>query len=145
MVRCCRCGEVKPLKEFNYRNKKLQIRQKACRTCTRLELRNHYSRNREYYLQKAHKRNKENRTLIKEYIWNFLQSHPCVDCGEDDLTVLEFDHVKGKNFTIARLSRDHTLQAVKDEIDKCEVRCANCHRRKTAREFGWRKRLQKPL
>jgi hypothetical protein len=28
---------------------------------------------------------------------------------------------------------------VRAEIEKCDVRCVNCHRRKTARDFGWLK------
>jgi hypothetical protein len=31
------------------------------------------------------------------------------------------------------------LNQVKNEIEKCDVRCANCHRRKTAKDFNWYK------
>lgn len=72
------------------------------------------------------------RRANKEYVWNYLLSHPCVDCGEPNPLVLEFDHVKGeKKFDLSR-PRTALLQPVIEEIAKCVVRCANCHRLKTA-------------
>jgi hypothetical protein len=75
--------------------------------------------------------NAEKRKWIAEH----LVGHPCVDCGEADLDVLDFDHVRGaKLFTIAMAVRNgRSLQAIISEIEKCEVRCANCHRRVTRR------------
>ena len=63
--------------------------------------------------------------------------HPCVDCGETDPIVLEFDHLRDKKFSIAKGWRGHEWQKVLDEIAKCEVVCANCHRRRTARRGGF--------
>lgn len=67
-----------------------------------------------------------------KYVSDYLLSHPCVDCGEADVIVLDFDHVREKKdcdvnalvygwSSLARLMR---------EIAKCDVRCANCHRRR---------------
>lgn len=66
----------------------------------------------------------------------YLETHPCVDCGENDPVVLEFDHVRGeKEFNIADVARNAVgREKLQEEIQKCEVRCANCHRRKTKRE-----------
>ena len=56
----------------------------------------------------------------------------CLDCGEKDQRVLDFDHVRGiKAFTISD-HLDLSPARLYAEIDKCEVRCANCHRRVTA-------------
>jgi hypothetical protein len=69
----------------------------------------------------------------------YLREHPCVDCGEPDLVVLQFDHVMGEK--VANISllvrRLVSWQKIMDEIAKCEVRCANCHARKTAASHGW--------
>jgi hypothetical protein len=51
--------------------------------------------------------------------------------------VLEFDHMGDKLFTVAKGLYDHSWEAVLSEIAKCEVVCANCHRRRTAIELGW--------
>ncbi len=69
----------------------------------------------------------------------YLASHPCLDCGEADPIVLQFDHVRGeKSFVISRAPEMRVrLEKVVEEIAKCEVRCANCHTRKTARDRGW--------
>jgi len=62
-----------------------------------------------------------------------LLSHPCVDCGEPDPIVLDFDHVRGEKFLgIAELIvRGFAMKVIIAEMKKCEVRCANCHRRIT--------------
>jgi hypothetical protein len=54
----------------------------------------------------------------------FLRTNPCVDCGESDPLVLEFDHVVDKAFTIGEGLRDRNWKSVLDEIAKCDVVCA---------------------
>lgn len=139
MKRCSRCKKEKTVDEFNFKNKATGTKQYQCKECSRIYIRLHYERNKKYYLLKAHKRNKKNRNEIKVYIWNYLTEHPCVDCKETDPIVLEFDHLSSKLATISNMHRNFSLEKVKIEIDKCEVRCANCHRRKTAKERGWTK------
>ncbi len=57
----------------------------------------------------------------------------CVDCGRTDLPVLEFDHVGPKRSTVMTLLwTGYALDTIRREMDACVVRCANCHRRRTA-------------
>jgi hypothetical protein len=63
-----------------------------------------------------------------------------VDCGESDAVVLEFDHLDEKTASISELvSCAATTRSVDAEIARCEVVCANCHRRRTARRGRWRR------
>ena len=56
----------------------------------------------------------------------------CVDCGDDRLAVLEFDHVGPKRANVVRLARRGcSLETLEDEVSHCQIRCANCHRRRT--------------
>jgi hypothetical protein len=66
----------------------------------------------------------------------YFRAHPCVDCGERDPIVLEFDHLRDKAFTIGQALAKRSWQSILDEIKKCEVVCANCHRRRTAIRRG---------
>jgi hypothetical protein len=66
----------------------------------------------------------------------FFRTHPCVDCGETDPLVLEFDHLGDKRFTISHNFSGRNWQSILKEMEKCDVVCANCHRRRTARQFG---------
>ena len=141
---CTKCKKEKSLDEFNFRVKKIELRQYQCRECTRAFIRSHYKRNKDYYLAKARKRNTEKRIEAHSYVRNYLLRHPCVDCGESDTIVLEFDHRGDKLKEVANLIRGrYPLLQVKEEIEKCDVRCANCHRRKTAKDFGWLKNIDK--
>ena len=146
MKTCCRCKISKPLEDFNYKNKSQNIRQKACKSCTRLAIREHYQKNKKYYLEKSQKRNREQRKINRNYIYNYLLQHPCIDCGESDPVVLEFDHKSKKLENISVfLGKNYPLNTIKKEIQKCEVRCANCHRRKTAIKYQWYKNKHAPV
>jgi hypothetical protein len=76
------------------------------------------------------------RRVLQAFLVDYLASHPCVDCGEADIVVLDFDHVRGvKLMGIADLIAGvYPLTTLKAEVAKCDVRCANCHRRKTLRD-----------
>jgi hypothetical protein len=74
-----------------------------------------------------------NRMLVYEY----LREHPCVDCGETDTVVLEFDHLRDKVAGISVLAnRQVDWEVIAAEIEKCDVVCANCHRRRTCARLG---------
>ena len=62
----------------------------------------------------------------------------CTDCGvQYPSYVMEFDHVRGsKVFNLAHSSR-YGMPATLREISKCDVVCANCHRKRTAARGGW--------
>ncbi|KKR56794.1 MAG: hypothetical protein UU05_C0027G0006 [Candidatus Curtissbacteria bacterium GW2011_GWA1_40_47] len=139
---CTHCLQNKPLSDFNFKIKSKGILHSHCKNCSRTFIRNHYYNNRQYYLLKAKRRNEEIRTFLRRYLWNYLKKHACVDCGETDPVVLEFDHLKDKLIEVTRLVRNGpSIDKVRNEIEKCEIRCANCHRRKTAIQFGWYKNL----
>lgn len=143
---CIRCHQEKDILDFNFKFKSRNIRQAQCKICTRLYVRNHYYTNKKYYLLKAHKRRQATRNRIREFIWNYLSSHGCIDCGEKDILVLEFDHRRDKMIEIGKMvSGYYSLIRVNQEISKCDVRCANCHRRRTAIEQGWHKSKFAPV
>jgi len=137
---CSKCGKQKPIKEFNWKYKSQGIRHPNCRDCTRKTTRDHYERNKEDYKKRAVEFTRKTRKSHCSQVVEYLKKHPCVDCGESDPVVLQFDHVRGKKKDCigTMVSGAYSWQTIKDEIDKCEVRCANCHCRKTAKERGWK-------
>ena len=139
--RCCRCGEIKDLSAFTFKDAARRVLHSYCRTCHAKWNRGHYERNKATYIANAHRNNAaywaENVRRVVEY----LRDHPCVDCGETDLVVLEFDHRDGSNkrLPVSSMLGNYSWAQVEAEIAKCDVRCANDHRRKTARERNYRK------
>ena len=137
---CSTCRQKKPLQEFGWKDKAKTKQRSICRECMKLYIREHYKNNTQYYVEKARRRNKLYREQTHRKIFEYLSSHPCVDCGEADPIVLEFDH-KNKETKLAAvsemISRLKSWNIILIEIRKCEVRCANCHRRKTAKQQGW--------
>lgn len=128
--RCSTCREVKPLGAFNRLKKAKDGRQYNCRDCNKQYHYENWDRHMSQIRRRGTARKAENKRFIVEY----LLTHPCVDCGETDILVLEFDHVNGdKSDSVGRLVATQQLDRVIEEIQKCEVVCCNCHRRRTAR------------
>ena len=71
--------------------------------------------------------------------WNYLLTHPCVDCGETDIRALEFDHVTGDKLGAISvlIATNVRWEVVELEIAKCEIRCSNCHAIVTAERGNW--------
>jgi hypothetical protein len=98
-----------------------------------------YERNKDYQKQNAQKHSRIYRQTARQYALDYLSTHPCISCGESDPRVLEFHHTRGnKESEISSLlGRGSSLEALKAEIEKCDVLCANCHRKLTVEERGW--------
>lgn len=140
--RCGKCGEMLPLDAFNRMG---AGRQHWCRECFRAYFRDRGDLHRRQVAVTQKRRSEKARAVVVDY----LSRHPCVDCGEADVAVLEFDHVEGKTYNIAGLlARGAPAARILAEINRCQVRCANCHRRVTAHRGGWTRatgRLDDPM
>jgi hypothetical protein len=125
------------MENFAVRNRVRGTRQSICKSCQSQYGKQHYQTYRSAYIRKARIRNAAQSKINGEFLIEYLSNHPCVDCGEADIVVLEFDHQQDKLLIVSVLSREgYSLDKLKQEIAKCEVVCANCHRRRTARQFG---------
>lgn len=98
----------------------------------------HYEKNR----IKINKRSKERKARIrqenKQKLWDYLLSKSCIDCGETNPIVLQFDHFRDKKLNVSDLiGGGYRWETIFDEIQKCDIRCANCHLIKTAKDFNW--------
>ena len=133
--RCVTCKEEKPKDDFNKRSRAKDGFQDRCRSCCKAW----YAANREKHKANVQAVNTRRRKRMKAWMREYLSDKACVDCGIDDLLVLEFDHIADdKRANVSRLLHGgHSLQCVTDEIAKCEVVCANCHRRRTALRGNW--------
>lgn len=138
--RCWMCGEVKPIEAFAYRSIATGRRQDHCRECHAKARRAHYEANREEYIERETRRGLEKSLTNRLRLVEYLLDHPCVDCGETDPVVLDFDHrdPSAKKASVTSLA-NRSWTSVLAEIAKCDVRCANCHSRRTAEQWGWRK------
>lgn len=138
---CSKCGEIKPVTEFPRRTNGRPG--SWCFVCKRAWDRHAYSNDLGQGVNRKEKLRAHSiaaNVQSTNFILNHLLAHPCTDCGEDDLVVLEFDHLPGhvKQFNIGSMN-GMKIEKIQKEIAKCEVVCANCHRRRTANRVGWKR------
>jgi hypothetical protein len=135
---CARCRVAKPLSEFPIKNAAKGWYRSYCRPCCSDYGKEHYRKNVATYISRSKARAGIDRPRNRRFVAAYLSTHPCVDCGESDPLVLEFDHrdPSSKRDDVGRLVHSTTVEVVRSEIQKCDVRCGNCHRMRTARQFG---------
>ena len=115
MKHCPQCGADKPTHDFYTNRAQSSGYQSQCKTCHRENVKN---------------RQDAFRFKIREY----KESHPCAHCGETDPVVLQFHHVRGKEFKVSYVATRSNWSTTLAEISKCDVLCANCHLRHHALE-----------
>jgi hypothetical protein len=125
---CCKCNNEKPIEEFSWKNKNLNLRRARCKTCMREQDNGKYAIDeirRKKIRETANTKVKWNR----EYIQRIKKIFNCRKCGEKRWYVLDFHHLGSKDIEISNLLHSsYSIQRIKDEIRKCIILCANCHR-----------------
>jgi hypothetical protein len=127
--RCPRCARELPLSSLNRR-------QWWCREC----FRSYYEDGAEHHRRRANALKARRVGEARAFVMDVLRRTPCADCGEEDPVVLEFDHVGDKRAHVSTLvARGVRVARIGAEVERCEVVCACCHRRRTAQRAGWRR------
>lgn len=138
---CSKCKLSKDKTQFSTNPTKRDGLNYVCKKCQNDYFKVWYRTHNKKVKQSILQWKKKNRKHVEQMVVEYLEAHPCVDCGERDIIVLEFDHVRGtKKHTISQMvcgTGGFSWKSIKEEINKCDVRCANCHGRKTAHQLGF--------
>lgn len=144
MKTCSICSVSKPESEFFFRNKKIRKLHSQCKDCfvanRRKTWRDHYHKYGSKYREHAIERNRKIKNNLRAHMLDYLRDKSCANCGMNDARVLEFDHIvpAKKSFSIARaMASTFSWERIMNEITKCQILCANCHKIKTAQEGSW--------
>ena len=132
MKLCSKCNMVS--ENFSINSSRSDGLQTWCKSCVSIYDKSCLIEKRQSrYLQNKVRYNRNRR-----FVLDFLRSNPCIDCGEKDPVVLEFDHIDKKNNDVSTLVKlVCSIKKIEDEIALCVIRCANCHRRKTAKQRSY--------
>lgn len=139
MKDCSICKESKDFIEYSKNKYRKDGYQNVCKECNREISRKYYDSNKELHKENIRKKKKENRLKCRKKLNEYLKEHPCIDCGCTNIIVLEFDHreMDSKYSNVSEMIGVYSWNKIEDEINKCDVRCSNCHRIKTAIQLGY--------
>ena len=132
MKRCAVCGQDRPLEQFAIKEAAKRTRASRCKPCQREYARVWYARNAARHRANVSISRAARRRRLRELVVA-AKSVRCADCGHRHAPEsMDFDHVRGSKVdTISRLIMTGAEAALRDEIAKCDVVCANCHRLRT--------------
>lgn len=143
MKKCATCQELKENKEFGKLTKSKDGLSYSCKDCSKKYRNLHYKNSSQLKLN-IRRRAKDTRLSNRQFIYDYLKDKKCVDCGNNNPVVLQFDHRDQnlKCYSIANM-RNFSLSKILTEIEKCDIRCANCHIIRTANQFDWYATIEK--
>lgn len=140
LKRCSTCKENKSVEYFGKSASSKDGLRGICKPCRKIESKTLYAAWTDEQRQNHYLKGKLRKQAVQDEVFAYLTANPCVDCNEKDIVVLEFDHVRGiKEDNVSSLIVSQNREAIWKEIAKCDVVCANCHRRRTAKRAGWYK------
>lgn len=140
--RCCRCGEVKDVGDFQRFSRNKDGLQPYCRPCKRAIDNEHYKR----HPRRNYERNRAKSLSNRRWLYEYLKTKQCEweGCTVCDPDMLVFDHLRPeeKRGALSRMvGQTYGLETIKAEVAKCRVLCANHHQKHTIKQFGYRKWL----
>ena len=145
MKDCTKCRIAKLASEYFVKDKTGRLHSQ-CKLCYKEHRKSyykqHYATYHEQYLARAKQRRAGQRLEYRQNMIAYMADKSCVTCGESDIRVLEFDHLDPslKTFNVSQaVAKGYSWNDVLQEIKKCQLLCANCHKRKTAQQFNWYK------
>jgi len=121
---CYKCKLELPVTAFSKHLKKKDGLQTACKTCKKLMDKVLYQQN----PKRQQQRNTLNKKKYKEQIDLIKANSGCKYCDEKEPCCLDFHHIGHKTSQISKM-RQNGLTKTLEEIKKCVVVCANCHRK----------------
>jgi len=127
--RCIDCLETKNKEEFAWRRRSVGTRKARCKSCDSLWRASYYEENKNIFFERNKRQFSKLRALITE-----AKNKPCMDCGVSyPYYVMDLDHRDSttKIDKVSHLVFSGSENIVKNEIAKCDVVCANCHRIRT--------------
>lgn len=132
-MECSKCHLEKTEAEFSRRGKGFKT---YCKVCQAAKAKEYYEANKPKRLQQIAANVKRFRANLKAEIDEVKASTPCTDCGRCyPPYVMEYDHLPGfeKVNNVSTLIGQTNIKKsrIYDEIGKCELVCANCHRVRT--------------
>ena len=127
MKRCPECKRRKSLSDFAFSNKAKGKRQPYCDPCRRKRAKVSYKKYKKQTIKAVIARNNK----MYERFQEFKKTLSCEKCGENEPSCLDFHHKdsKQKSFTISESVAQVGWDRLMEEIKKCAVLCANCHRK----------------
>lgn len=130
--KCSKCKQELSIEKFNKKGldkNGIQKYQDFCRDCNKIASKEWYKKqgNKEKIIEKVKGYKNQKRDWFNDY----KKSLSCSICGESHISCLDFHHTdpKVKESGLSGLWRYSTKEKVLDEIKKCIVLCANCHRK----------------
>ena len=118
-----------------YVNRQLAMNEAAFRARKQQTSARYRKRHPERVLSSTTLANRRKVAELREFFRN-LKNRPCCDCdGNFPYCVMEFDHTRGKKlFSIgAQTAARYAFRIVLEEVEKCDIVCANCHRIRTCK------------
>ena len=130
---CPRCHTSKPEENFPWRDKAHTRKQSYCRACQNEAWAEWYGQTRNGERHRALVAVRRRRRILHhQKLVNDRKTQPCSDCGQVfPPYVMDFDHIGDKTGEISRFVYQVGTKRLIEELKKCEVVCANCHRVRT--------------
>lgn len=126
-------------------SRRLHAQCKACyREHRKTYHKEHYQKYGNQYRERAKLRRAKIKRTLQTALVTYLEDKTCEICNESDIRVLEFDHLDSttKRFGIAKAITDGMRWSdILQEIEHCQILCANCHKKRTAAQYGWFKAI----